>query len=181
MHISANLAQSALLELSRARIAYDDQIRQQLGSDLYRKYQEFERDKPYRAEVEMISDYLSEHGGNISTSRDVLLQALRDARAFTGESTHGPYDPIPHPSARISDSIPYYSDVLHRVEEAMPRLANILPSIMSPDLAQQVNAYFLSRLQQFQNQISVASQTPEQRKLELLQRVEQQNGQTPSP
>ena len=163
VHLASCLAELAVIDLSQARRLYDERIRKELGPERYAQYRDFEKNKPFRIEVDEISDYLGKRGFSGDLDRALLSQTLKEANAFTTSFSDGPYDRVPNPTAYIADGVPIYTQRLQQVTEATPRLAELLSTRFPPEVVQQVNAYFQSRVNELRYEVQVTTRALEER------------------
>lgn len=192
-NLASCLTELAVGGLSQARRDYDERIRKDLGPERYAQYREFEKNKPFRIEVDEISEYLGKRGLSGDLDRTLLSQSLKEANAFTTRSSDGPYDQVPNPTAYIADGVPIYTERLNLVTAATPRLAELLSARFPPEVAQQVNAYFQSRVNELRYEVQVSTRALEEQlrgeteenreraKMELLRKMAELEAAPPRP
>lgn len=164
VNLTVCLTEFAVQDLSQARRDYDERIRKELGPERYAQYREFEKNKPFRVEVDHITEYLGQRGFSGELDRALLSQTLKEANAFTTRTSYGPYDGVPNPTAYIADGVPIYAQHLQQVTEAVPRLAEMLAARFPPEVVQQLNGYFQSRVTEIQHELQVSTSALEERK-----------------
>lgn len=99
LHRKAIAAGEPMRELLEARIAYDKELHAALGDKNYQHYRDYEDSKPAWREYELIREFAwsSNNLAMDPTFYDKIIQLIRESKATTTETWHGPYDPQPHP------------------------------------------------------------------------------------
>src|SRR5262245_52449756 len=101
LHTKAIAAAEPLMELIRARNAYDREMRSSLGEENYARYRKDEESKPAVHEYQMLAEFsLNEKKITLeSTYTEPIVQLIKDSGATTTERWDGPYDPLPRPAS----------------------------------------------------------------------------------
>jgi hypothetical protein len=95
------------LELMKAKLAYDNNMRSALGEDGYARYRAHEDAKPFRREVAALQSFAQQSQQEIPSEYEARLIGIFQKMNFqTMESWDGPYDPLTQSSDRQGDASP---------------------------------------------------------------------------
>jgi hypothetical protein len=120
-------------ELLRARLAFDKGIHAALGDENYHRYREYEESKPARRAYELLREFATK-SNNLAIDpafSEQIIGLIKDAKATTTETWHGPYDPRPHPEVGQQMVL---VNLTHQLSELMQASSNLVQALTKSGL-----------------------------------------------
>ncbi len=159
--VNKGRAEAYLIQLDDAKLAYDEQIKQLLGPEQYRKYRETESARPAMRELSSIKDFLQQTEGlELTTPEETsLLEALKRSKRIPVYD--GPYGEGAHASAghdKVLTSLVAEMSLL--LTESADLASSFSETGASDVLRSKVSEYYAERVRKKQDEIDRFATAP---------------------
>jgi hypothetical protein len=175
LHRKAIAAGEPMAELVRARVAFDKEIHAALGDDQYQRYREYEESKPARREYELLREFATK-SNNLAIDpafSEKIVRLIKNAKATTTETWHGPYDPRPHPEVGQQMVLVNLIRQLSELRQASSNLVQALPKGELPnDYLRLLKDYYSWKVDEMEKEIAFFSLTEEEIRKRRRQELE---------
>lgn len=166
LHWKAIAAGNHMRVLLKARNEFYKDIHAALGDDGYQRYREYEESKPARREYDLLKEFAQENNLACDLSfSETIIQLIKDAKATTTETWHGPYDPRPHPEfyLEVEPALNKHTRKLSELKQASSSLVGALPKSGLPHECQQlIKDYYVWKVEEKQQWIEIVRRPREE-------------------
>lgn len=175
LHRKAIAAGEPMTELLHARLAFDEEIHAALGDENYHRYRDYEESKPARREYELLREFATK-SNNLALDpafSGKIIGLIKDAKATTTETWHGPYDPPPRPGVGKQMVLNGITHQLFELRHASSNLVQALPKSVLPNEYQRLlKDYYSSKVDEKERAIAFFSLPEEEMRKRERERVE---------
>jgi hypothetical protein len=175
LHRKAIAAGEPMQELLFARLAFDKEIHAALGDENYHRYREYEESKPARREYELLREFATK-SNNLAIDpafSEKIIGLIKNAKATTTETWHGPYDPRPHPEVGQQMVLVNLTHQLSELRQASSNLVQALTKSGLPDDYQRLlKDYYSWKVDEKEREIAFFSLPEEERRKRVRESVE---------
>jgi hypothetical protein len=175
LHRKAIAAGEPMQELLLARLAFDKEIHAALGDENYHRYREYEESKPARREYDLLREFATK-SNNLAIDpafSEKIIGLIKNAKATTTETWHGPYDPRPHPEVGQQMVLVKLTRQLSELRQASSNLVQALTKSGLPDDYQRLlKDYYASKVDEIERGIAFISLPEEEMRKRRKQELE---------
>jgi hypothetical protein len=156
LHKGAMSVNEAIMELGTMRQEYDKMLQNLLGEDNYKRYREFEAQRPVLIEMAELDRHLAlEHRRLSEEERAIVLAAFDQFSAITTTTWHGPYDPIPRPLPP-HEALPHLQELIASTDRARTEVTTHLKDVLADETLRAIDSYFAHRMDIFNRDLEFA-------------------------
>jgi hypothetical protein len=168
IHNKSSVAQSSILGLSEEKKQYNDAIRRLLTPEAYSQYKQFENSRRTQKQFEELSSFSDANQIDLRQYSPLISKAIEDHNGIVAQTTFGPYDPNPNPSATGVDLLPRMISDIDRLSHAVTGISESLTGQAPREAIEQIEGYYRSRIDHLRfitnRIITRANMTPDERR-----------------